>query len=80
MSYFVIAYDRASGHLEIKEFESHAREQAILTRFQREVETLSDRNVEIVLLEADSLEDLHRTHSRYFETFHDIAQRGAAAV
>lgn len=80
MSYFVITYSRASGDLEIERFDDADRQKAIVRRFEREMETRRDREVEVVLLEAASLEDLQRTHSRYFASFRDIAERGAAAV
>lgn len=66
MTAFVIVYDRRRLHAEITEFDGpDAVSQASRARSHLESAN-EDRNVEVVSLFADSLDDLRQTHSRYF--------------
>jgi hypothetical protein len=62
---WLIVYDRSDGELvECAEFtDSQA---ALAARFERERWFTGFGQVEIVVLGADSLETIKRTHSRYF--------------
>lgn len=73
MRYFLIVYDQASGiRLDLVPFAEAERDRALAARFARERE-MSDRpDIEVVLLAAESLEDLKRTHSRYFKSLEEI--------
>ena len=69
-------YERSTGVLqELQEF--GADEQAALSeRFRREFSTRDRAGIEIVVLGAESRQDLQRTHSRYFKTPRELAASG----
>ena len=71
---FLIEYERSTGIVQLQQFDddkaSEARESRLSLELQRAAESL---NREIVILEADSEEQLRRTHSRYFESLHQLA-------
>ena len=74
MKFFLIAYDRRRGKiLELKEFPEGQRAFALKERFRREDLERDRPDIEVVLLGAESLRDLERTHSRYFKTLEEIA-------
>lgn len=74
MTAFVVVYDRKRLSAKITTFLGEgAIEQASKTRSSLESAN-QDRNVEIVTLFADSLDDLRQTHSRYFINQPKIAQ------
>lgn len=63
---FVIEYNRSSGERQVTEFPgSEGHREALRFRLKLEQERSSDE-WEIVSLNSDSLETVHRTHSRYF--------------
>lgn len=63
MKIFLLIYDRNVGLMSVGEFTEAERESALEARRSAEVEF---RGKEIVLLEADALDDLRKTHARYF--------------
>ncbi len=66
---FLIEYDRPTGRIiKFRKFNDTQRREAENFRFKIEVE-LNRENIkrEVVLLEAESLQALRRTHRRYFE-------------
>lgn len=71
---FLVHYDRATGTLvDIQEFSS--REKAADARSELELSLLDCEGLrEIVLLEAESIETLKKTHSRYFNSLGDLAR------
>jgi hypothetical protein len=78
MKYFLLVYDKARGELVEPplEFPVAAVKEAIAMRNIR-AELDQGRGLEIVLLGADSLDDLRRTHRRYFLR-HGVEEIGAA--
>lgn len=79
MNHFLLVFDRARGCLLSQTtYEDHRV--ALMARF--EAERLHDDNpdVEVVVLAAESVEDLHRTHGRYFFTISELAARAAATL
>jgi hypothetical protein len=75
---FLIDYDRRTGKLRVlKEFFDHQRCEAQKERLDIELnardELLSGKR-EVVLLEADDIGILHRTHQRYFSSPEDIVE------
>lgn len=63
---FVVEYNRATGDHHVTEFLGLDGHRAALKfRLERERDRPSDE-WEIVSLNSDSLETVHRTHSRYF--------------
>jgi hypothetical protein len=77
MNYFLLVYDPRTGHLDLEEFEEGERERALDARFAKELAERG-RGREVVLLGAESLEALRRTHARYFESPAVLADRMAA--
>jgi len=66
---FLIQYDRNHGMIvQIQEFNDSERKKAADSRLNLEIE-LNRQGIEreVVLLEAESIEALRRTHRRYFE-------------
>jgi hypothetical protein len=70
--YFLLVFDRASGHLvdEVTEFE-HGQE-ALSARFDRERQERGNPNIELVVLGARDRRALERTHARYFFSLHGV--------
>lgn len=64
MPSFLVVYGRRSGKVETVEYDVPA--QAFAQRLLLEEE--SDSDTEIVVVQADSLEDLRATHRRFFES------------
>lgn len=69
MSSFVVQYNRRTGEVEITEFAEGRHRDAMRHRLALEQER-TNRDVEIVSLVSDSIDDVRRTHSRYFERQH----------
>jgi hypothetical protein len=68
---FVLAYKRSAGRLLEKwEFESYV--DAFAKRAELDLRYRTDQDVEIALLGADSLDELKKTHSRYFRSLSDM--------
>ena len=73
---FLIHYDPGSGGRLIRmiEFQSSERDAAATERLKIEVELLSSGSrMEVVTLEADSLDELKKSHSRYFKSIGEMA-------
>jgi hypothetical protein len=75
---FLIDYERKRGKLKgLKCFPDHQRPEAQKERLHIELSArdavLSGKR-EVVLLEADDIGILHRTHQRYFKTPKDIVE------
>jgi hypothetical protein len=67
VKFFLLVYDRLAGRLlEEREFDETQRTEASAERLVRESAQRSHSDIEVVLLEAESLEALRKTHSRYF--------------
>ncbi len=72
MTHFLMVYDKPRGELlAVEEFDD-SRE-ALSARFKRERQHGSQGDVEVVVLSADSIDDLRRTHGRYFKQAQDLA-------
>jgi hypothetical protein len=73
---FLIEYDRSQGSIvTFRQYDDARRREAEDARLQIELD-LNQQGVnhEVVLLEADSEDALHRTHQRYFENFSRILE------
>lgn len=67
MRSFLIAYRRSAGRIvRLVGFGAGLHRDAIEACFDAEREFRDDRDVEVVVLHADSLETVKRTHGRYF--------------
>jgi hypothetical protein len=76
MRYFLVVYNRSTGAVEVKDFAASQRERALEERFARELTERGRSEIEVVLLGAESLAALKRTHSRYFKTARELAASG----
>jgi hypothetical protein len=73
MRYFVIVYDRRQGRrLVTREFNESERDAALAERLHEMVSRREQKDVEVVLFGANSLDDLRKTHSRYFQSAEEI--------
>ncbi len=63
--YFILIYDIPSRQLEVHEFEEDY-ESAVDAYGRFEQEHRDERSIEVVLVGADSIETIHKTHSHYF--------------
>jgi hypothetical protein len=74
LSYFLLVYDRRRGKLkgQPKRFSSAQLAEAMSARFALERTHAGDGNTEVVLLGADSIATLRRTHGRYFKSFREL--------
>ena len=72
MRHFVLVYDQRLGHLvaPIEVFDDSAA--GVARRFELERLHRHDNAIEVVLLGAETEDQLRRTHSRYFKTADEI--------
>jgi len=74
MAQFLIVYDQREGRvLELTEYSDADRGRALERRFELERLHREDEHIEIVVLGADTHEDLTSTHARYFKTVAQLA-------
>jgi hypothetical protein len=79
---FLIEYDRSAGRIvSMRTYDAARRPEAADARLDLELD-LNRKGVdhEVVLLEADSEADLHRTHQRYFKNLRELIEALRAAV
>ena len=75
---FLIEYNRREGSIAtFRDFDDSQRREAEDSRLKIELD-VNRKGVdhEVVLLEAESKDALHRTHQRYFEDLHQILKSG----
>jgi hypothetical protein len=73
---FLLVYDRSSGRLlDLVEYSEHEGDRALEDRFAREREERHNPDIEVVVLNAESVDALKRTHGRYFFTVQELAAR-----
>jgi hypothetical protein len=74
MRQFLLVYDQLAGKLlEMREFSEAERSFALEERFRVEREFAMRSQVEVILLGANSREDLEKTHARYFRSVGELA-------
>lgn len=67
MKHFLLVYNKKTGNLlRTQEYEADQGGEALEERFKLERQNRSDPDVEIVVLNANSLKSLRSTHARYF--------------
>ena len=76
MSYYLLVYDRSTGAVEVEEFTEQERDLALHRRVIYEREQRDRPQIEVVVLGAESRDDLQRTHARYFKTVQELAKSG----
>lgn len=74
MKTFLIKYRRSTGAIEaLEEIAPQQLRSARAERLQAEIDSMrSGGDIEIVLIEAPSLDVLRRTHSRYFKNASEL--------
>jgi hypothetical protein len=76
MKLYLLVYDKAAGKIQsLETFEEHERAIALRRRADLEIESRERDQIEVVVLSADSLEALEKTHGRYFEPIESILSR-----
>ena len=66
MTHYLVVYNRAIGRAEVTEFDGeHSAAEVLRARFAAENKRLGPE-YEVATLAADSIEDLHVTHARFF--------------
>ncbi|WP_142027339.1 hypothetical protein [Blastococcus colisei] len=72
---FLLLYNRRSGALAVQEFSGpDSRARALRERF-REERARTDKDLEVVVVTAETLDEVKNTHGRYFMTTEDLTQR-----
>ncbi len=64
--HFLVIYDVRAGKATVQEFDDYVEALSAYTSIEKE--NLGSADFDIVLLGADSLQTIKRTHSSYFET------------
>ncbi|RBY78690.1 hypothetical protein DQ238_11470 [Geodermatophilus sp. TF02-6] len=78
MTSFLVQYDRRTGAYDITEFAGdEARHEALSARVKAEANR-SSSDIEVVVLSADSLDELKRTHGRYFRSAPELLRDAIA--
>jgi hypothetical protein len=76
MKYFLLVYDRRrSKILSHVEFSIEQRDRALAERAELVRRHRENPDLEIVLLGANSFDDLKKTHARYFKTIDQLAKQ-----
>ena len=71
--HYLLIYDRHQGKV-IRQVPFSRADTALAARFDAEREFSGQPEIEIVVLGADSRQELIRTHSRYFKGLHELAE------
>lgn len=81
MKHFLIVYDRPAARLiELKEFGESEEVAASAARFEWELRTRAQPEIEVVVLDSDSRQTIERTHPRYFKTLRELIQEMIAEL
>ena len=76
MTHFLLVYDRDAGQL-VRKQQFAERVDAMQARFRAESEFADRREIEVVALDAESEDEMQRTHGRYFFGLSELADRMA---
>lgn len=76
MNHFVLVYDQQLGKLilPIAKFGASDGEAAMRRRFELEREYVGQKDIEIVVLGAESEAAIRKTHGRYFKTVGELLE------
>jgi hypothetical protein len=75
MTHFLVIFDRAEGRV-LREEPFSDRSAALKARFEAERLHRESSDIEVVVLSANSADDLRRTHARYFQSAGELARGG----
>ncbi len=73
MTYFLILYNRLTGDVHVTEFDETRRHEALSRRFALENDFKGLPEWEVVVLGGTDLEQIKRTHGRYFKDASELA-------
>lgn len=74
MNSYLLVYDRRSGHLDSQEYGGpDGRAEALRQRILLERQHRRG-DIEVVVIAADSMDELRRTHSRYFSSVSSLTR------
>jgi hypothetical protein len=75
VKYFLLVYDRGLQRIldGPRPYAFDARDQALADRERAISDNIVNPDIEVVLLGADSVGELRKTHARYFQTSAEIA-------
>jgi len=79
MNHYLVVFDRAEGRL-LRLDECPDRVSVMAARFQAERMHKGSRNIEVVVLGAQTEDALRKTHSRYFGDLKQLAGQGAQRI
>lgn len=80
MTEVLVEFNRLTGKVHTEAFEGvDARRQALAARLASERAHAAQPEVEIVVLSAESEDDLRQTHARYFYSAGELARRFKSA-
>src|SRR4051812_32833912 len=72
VSSFLVQYNRRTGEVQLREFAGEdGRRRALAGRIRAE-RTRKSADLEVVVLSADSVDKLQRTHGRYFKSASEL--------
>lgn len=75
MKHFLLIYERSTGRLlEQRTYAEGEEVRAQKDRFARELQERERPDIEVVLLGAESLDALKKTHGRYFKTMRELLE------
>lgn len=81
MQYFVLTYARRAGVSSLEGvYPEECRSEAMRRRFRLEAEHRTNPDLEVVVLGAESEDELHRTHARYFVSTADLVRNAHVAI
>lgn len=72
MSSFLVQYNRRTGDVQVREFVGEEGRRHALTGRIRAERARTTSDLEVVVLSAGSIEELHRTHGRYFKSASEL--------
>jgi len=78
MENFLVVYNRRTGESDVRKFPAGRGRAAVRERFKQERLHRHDPDVEVVVLSSSSLDELLKTHSRYFRSAEEILENAGA--
>lgn len=71
--YYLIEHNRTTKHTKCQEFLDYSAAQFACMQKEQQYFSNHQHEMEVVVFEADSIDDLKQTHSRYFVEDNDVA-------
>ena len=73
---FLLTYDRSAGVAVERTYPDVEIEKANGERLAIEIKYAKRSDIEVVILQSASLDELHKTHSRYFKSLEQLRRTG----